>query len=91
MERVSPLTLPRHLLSQRVWQIYELSGGMGLRICVYMCVVALSLCGAWVHTSLFILFYDPNTPAVALPSLIRGPHSISAMPAQDWRSALIFL
>lgn len=79
---------PPPFASPTAWgQIYELSGGVEL----HMCALAMSLCGAWVHTSLFVLLYRPNTPAVALPSLIGGPVSISAMPAQDWRSALIFL
>lgn len=59
--------------------------------CVCEHVVALSLRGGRVHTSLFVLCYDPNTLAAALPSLIGGPHSISAMPARDGRSVLIFL
>lgn len=57
----------------------------------YMCVSAgaLSLHGGRVHTSLFVLWYEPNTLAVALPFLIRSPHSISAM--QEGRSVLILL
>lgn len=63
---------------------------MCICVCASMCVCVLSFIGGggWIHTSLFVLFVDTN--GVALPFLIRGPHSISAMPAQDWRSELIF-
>lgn len=44
---------PALCLSLRAPQIYELSGGMDLHLCV--CVVALSLRGGRVHTSLFVL------------------------------------
>lgn len=56
----------------------------------YVCVVALSLRGGRVHTSRFVLCYDLNTLTVALPSLIGGPHSISAMLQSEGRSVLIF-
>jgi hypothetical protein len=52
-------------------------------VCVRMCNGARftlrSLCCAPIHTA----------AALALPSLIRGPHSISAIPALEGRSVLI--
>lgn len=80
---------PPFCLSLTAPQIYELFCSRVLHM--YACVVALSLRGGRVHTSRFVLCYDPNTLNVALPSLIRGPRSISAMQAQEGRSVLIFL
>lgn len=59
-----------------------------IRACVCCCSVL--AWGQGSHKSLCTC-YDPNRLAAALLSLIGGPHSISAMPAQEGRSVLIFL
>jgi len=58
-------------------------------MCMCVGVVLLSLRGGRVHISLFVLTAIQTHSAAALPSLIRGPHSISAMPEQEGRSVLI--
>lgn len=60
-------------------------------MCVCLRVVALSLRGGRVHIGLFVLAAIQTHSSAALPSLIRGPHSISAMSVLEGRSALIFL
>lgn len=82
---------PSIYLSLEAPQIYEQPRGMSPHICAYASVVDLSLRGGRVHISLFVLATIQTHSSAALPSLIRGPHSISAMSALEGRSALIFL
>lgn len=60
-----------------------------VKVCACACVRMCTVVRGKVHTVLFVPRTDPHTPAMTLPSLIRGPHSISAIPALEGRSVLI--
>ena len=68
-----------------------LSGVMAcMRLCMCACVrVCAVVRGQGAHCAPCTAHRSTHTPAMILPSLIRGPHSISAIPVVEGRSTLI--